>query len=414
MPLNPFAIVGMWLRGLLSLAVVGLAVFSLVYWYNDLPAQETVPVQRGEEVVYESRPLGPGERIAAWRPGLDLPTALLAGGLLLTLFTFAGRFFSPLLFRPRGKDEPHALRSDEVRRLKRPDGSELQVEFFGPADGPPVILTHGWGTDSTEWYYLKKAWAERYRVIVWDLPGLGRSTRPADNDYSLEKMARDLHVVLGVAAGRPATLVGHSIGGMIIQTFCRLFPEELGSRVDRIVLAHTTYTSPLRTMKNAGLYTALQKPVLEPLLHLTIWLSPLVWLMNCLSYLNGTAHWSNHRQSFAGTETWGQLDFSARYYLKQSPAVVARGIFGMLRFDATDVLGRITPPVLVLVGDQDTTTCPEAGEFIRARVPAGQLVTLAPASHLSPLERHDEFAQAAESFLAGGATARSKRQARTV
>ena len=46
---------------------------------------------------------------------------------------------------------------------------------------------------------------DRFRLIAWDLPGLGRSVQPADGDYRLEKLARDLEAVLGLAGGRPAT-----------------------------------------------------------------------------------------------------------------------------------------------------------------------------------------------------------------
>ena len=62
--------------------------------------------------------------------------------------------------------------------------------MYGPADGPTVVLTHGWGANATEWYYLKKHLGDRFRLIAWDLPGLGLSKRPDNNDYSLDKMAR--------------------------------------------------------------------------------------------------------------------------------------------------------------------------------------------------------------------------------
>src|SRR5206468_10043276 len=112
------------------------------------------------------------------------------------------------------------------------------------------------------------------------------------------------------AGNRPAVLVGHSIGGMITLTYCKLFPEALGSRVAGLVLAHTSYTNPVRTTQMAALYTALEKPVLIPLLYLTIALWPLAWLMNWMSYLNGSAHQSTHKTSFSGNETRGQLDFA--------------------------------------------------------------------------------------------------------
>ena len=71
-------------------------------------------------------------------------------------------------------------------------------------------------------------------------------------------------------------LVGHSIGGMAILTFCRLFPETLGREVAGIALVNTTYTMPLNTVLAGGLLRALRWPVLVPLLYVTVALWPLV------------------------------------------------------------------------------------------------------------------------------------------
>ena len=53
----------------------------------------------------------------------------------------------------------------------------------------------------------------------------------------------------------------------------------------------------------AALYTAIEKPVIIPLIYLTIALWPLAWLMNWMSYFNGSAHRSTHKTSFAGNES---------------------------------------------------------------------------------------------------------------
>lgn len=55
-----------------------------------------------------------------------------------------------------------------------------------------------------------------------DLPALGRSGRPARRDYSLAKHAQYLAAVLEASVDRPAVPVGHSLGGMITLTFCKL------------------------------------------------------------------------------------------------------------------------------------------------------------------------------------------------
>jgi pimeloyl-ACP methyl ester carboxylesterase len=274
------------------------------------------------------------------------------------------------------------------------------VEFYGPEQGPPIVLTHGWGIDSQEWRYVRRHLADHHRLILWDLPGLGRSSQPTNRDYSLEKMAHDLDAVVELAGGRPVTLVGHSIGGMIILTYCRLFPEALGSRVSGLVLAHSTYTNPVKTTSWAAFYTALQKPLLEPLLHLTIALAPLVRLMNVLSYLNGSAHRSTDRSSFSGRETREQLDFMARYTAKDSPAVLARGMLAMFGYDATGTLGTIPVPSLIVTGGRDPVTLAEASVTMAETIPRATLLRLDEAKHAGHFEFHHAFVPAVREFVA--------------
>jgi pimeloyl-ACP methyl ester carboxylesterase len=252
--------------------------------------------------------------------------------------------------------------------------------------------------NSTEWYYLKQQLADHFRVIVWDLPGLGLSMQPVNHDHSLENMARGLEAVLRLTDNQPTLLLGHSIGGMIILTFCRLFPEALGTRVAGLALVHTTYMNPVRTAKYARLLAALERPLMRPLLHLNIWLWPLVWLMNVLGYLNGTMHLITKATAFAGTETWEQLDFTARFQPKASPAVSARGMFGMLAYDASATLPTIPVPTLVVAADRDPLCVPAASEYIRQAVPSAQRVDLAPARHMGLLEHHRHFAKIVRTF----------------
>lgn len=125
-------------------------------------------------------------------------------------------------------DPPRMTRERTVQKVQRPDGSELHVEFYGPEDGPPIVLTHGWGMNSTAWHYAKRELTDHFRLIVWDLPGLGHSTRPDNRDYSLENLARDLEAALGLTNNRPAILLGHSLGRL--EEFCAYFKSEIQER----------------------------------------------------------------------------------------------------------------------------------------------------------------------------------------
>ena len=84
----------------------------------------------------------------------------------------------------------------------------------------------GWDLDATAWFYEKKHLASAFRLVLWDLPGLGLSSQPHDRAYSIERFAHSLKRLVDVASGNPPViLVGHSIGGMTLLTFCRLFPK---------------------------------------------------------------------------------------------------------------------------------------------------------------------------------------------
>jgi pimeloyl-ACP methyl ester carboxylesterase len=386
MAMIPTAIMFIWFSGLLSVGIIAGGVYLLREWYQTAWVYDAV-LDR-----------------AIFNPaiGLNGPTALLVGGLLLLIWAIAGgliiRLVLRLISRPATDDQPTPARDGRVHRLQRPDGTELQVEHYGRADGPALIFTHGWGTDSTEWYYIKRQLSDRFQLILWDLPGVGESTGPDTNDYSLEKFASDLNAVIDLANGQPVILVGHSIGGMTTLTFCRLFPEALGTRVAGLVLVHTTYTNPVRTTTLARLNTLLERPVLVPLLHLMIWLSPLIRVMNWLSYLNGSAHLSTKLSGFAGTETWQQVDFASRYGLYLSPAVLAQGMFGMLRYDATATLPAIHVPALVVAANRDPVCKPEASERISQDIPTAELTPLVPAKHMGFMEHHTQFASLVDHF----------------
>jgi pimeloyl-ACP methyl ester carboxylesterase len=360
----PLPFLLLWLTGLVSLAILGGGAYVVWAWYV-------------------------GELVA---------TAWLVLGLAMLLYSVAGRYLV-LLLRHGAEDEPKSERTGQQLRVDGPHGSALQVELHGSPGQPTLLMTHGWDLDATAWYYEKKHLADRFRLVLWDLPGLGLSTQPADGKYSLERMAQDLRAVLErTGEGRPVVLVGHSIGGMTILTFCRLFPEMLGREVAGIVLVNTTHTQPLNTVMAGALLRALQKPVIEPLMHLTIWLSPLVWLMNWQSYLSGSSHRTTNWTSFSGRESRGQLDFATRFTAKMSPAVIAKGMLAMLRWDETATLPRINVPTLIITSDSDKLTLPEASRTMEAAIPDARLVQVAPAGHPGFLERSEQYDAAIAEF----------------
>src|SRR4051794_13466410 len=274
--LLPSAFLWLWLLGLLALTILLLG--ARLVWFSLRPRRtfyfekrhrdrKEVPIQR--------------ERHTPRRPW---PLAL---GIALLLWTFFGWAIVRLTFTS-GTDEFARPQSAVEQRITRPDGTQLHIRSFGAANAPTLVLTHGWSLDDAEWNYARQQLGDRFRLITWDLRGLGQSTAPSNNDYALERMAEDLDAVMQTAAGPgPVVLVGHSIGGMVNLTYCKLFPDRLKRQVAGIAQLNTTYTDPAKTTKNAETQIRLQNTIGEPLLRTTAAFSQVVRVLNWLAYRSG-------------------------------------------------------------------------------------------------------------------------------
>lgn len=320
---------------------------------------------------------------------------LWTGGALLA-WSFLGRFVARLLLAKTDTD-PMSLERGEGQIVKSPSGATLHVESYGLADAQPLILVHGWSLDSRMWFYAKRDLARRFRVIVWDLPGLGKSKRSPDGYVKMAGFAQDLATVVGLTRGRPAVVVGHSIGGMIIQTLARDQPALFERKIAGVVLLNTTYTNPLRTMILSGLAQALRRPVIEPMMRLKIWLQPLAWLSSWQSYLSGSAHMST-RIGFGRYVTRSQLDATTMLMTINPPAVSARGDLAMFRWDSAMALADLRVPVLVIGGKGDIVTKPQASRHIADAIAGARLKVVDGVNHMGPIERADEYNEAIASF----------------
>jgi hypothetical protein len=216
---------------LLSLLILGSGGYFLWTWYDG----EWVRDSTG--VLYHVR--------EDWR---------LWSGLALLAWSVFGRWVVPLVLAQRDVRPTKAERG-AGRVIVSPTGSTLYVETYGREDAPSIVFTHGWGMDSTFWNYAKRDLSDRFRLIFWDLPGLGKSKAGGLAAIDLNAFATDLATIVQTCATRPV-LVGHSIGGITIQTLVRDQPE-LQARLAGVVLLNTTYTNPLKTMILSRLAVAL-------------------------------------------------------------------------------------------------------------------------------------------------------------
>jgi pimeloyl-ACP methyl ester carboxylesterase len=97
--------------------------------------------------------------------------------------------------------------------------------------GPVIVFDSGWSADSRAWRRVMAGLSDRYRVCAQDRAGEGRSS-PGSMPRDGEAVSRDLHAALtrGSVPG-PWVLVGHSLGGLNMRHFVRLFPDDVAGLV---------------------------------------------------------------------------------------------------------------------------------------------------------------------------------------
>jgi 4,5:9,10-diseco-3-hydroxy-5,9,17-trioxoandrosta-1(10),2-diene-4-oate hydrolase len=112
---------------------------------------------------------------------------------------------------------------------------EYRLHYHEAGFGPPLVLLHGSGPGASGWSNFAgnfPVFAQRFRTVVFDLPGFGRSGRPA-LDRAYPRVAADALLVLLDKLGiEHAHLLGNAMGGHVGLEFALEAPE----RVDRLVL----------------------------------------------------------------------------------------------------------------------------------------------------------------------------------
>ncbi|MBX9632438.1 MAG: alpha/beta hydrolase [Burkholderiales bacterium] len=131
-----------------------------------------------------------------------------------------------------GFDYPHA-----VERFVFPSqGREVSMAFMDVAprqsNGRTVVLLHGKNFCAATWEAtIATLAANGYRVIAPDQIGFCKSTKPEHYQYTFHQLAANTRALLAARGVERATIVGHSMGGMLAARYALMFPDAVDSLV---------------------------------------------------------------------------------------------------------------------------------------------------------------------------------------
>lgn len=112
------------------------------------------------------------------------------------------------------------------------NGIKICYEIKGK--GESVLLVHGFSDRKEHWRAQFEDLANHFKVIRFDNRGAGKSDRP-DGVYTMELLASDINGLLDYLEIEKTHIIGHSLGGMIVQNFAIMYPN----KVNKIILINT-------------------------------------------------------------------------------------------------------------------------------------------------------------------------------
>ena len=247
-------------------------------------------------------------------------------------------------------------------------------------EGLPLIFLHGLNGDAEQWRPQLDTFSDRYRAIAWDMPGYGDSAPlPTMTFPALTDALATLFDRLSIET---AHLVGHSIGGMIAQTFAHRYPDRLRS----LTLVATSAASGQRAHDDSALerHQRLVEQQLAPLdrgATLTE-LAPKI-IENLIGDQSDPTGLEQAILSQAGLSEHGYR----------------AAINCLANFDQESTLADIQVPTLLVAGEKDPMIAPAAMQAMAEAIPGTDIEILSGCGHLVNLEQSATFNRILDTFL---------------
>lgn len=241
-------------------------------------------------------------------------------------------------------------------------------------DGEPLILVNGNGLDLEMWNPQIEVLAREFRIIRYDLRGIGKSSAP-DETFSHSEDIYNLLKFLGV---EKAHVVALSFGG----AFAIDFAFEHSETVKSLTLA-AAITSDFRDEYLEGLCSLSQiakekgtAEAIETLVQIPTFIAP-----------ENTKTIEETRDNFLRNARAFETDFPA-IRLWRPPQV-----------SIDEMLAAINSPVLIIVGEKDDVSIHDIADKLQDRIKNAQKITIKNAAHIINLEKPKEFNSATVDFL---------------
>jgi pimeloyl-ACP methyl ester carboxylesterase len=260
--------------------------------------------------------------------------------------------------------------------VEREHGVRVQYDDYG--QGLPLVFLHGYSCNAWIWTYQVPLLAHRYRCIVIEARGHGRSSKPLSG-YAIQDMAADDAAVLAALGIDRAILVGNSMGGMRAMQICLDNPDLVAANL--IISSATNLT---RFVDSTDLLRDLRTKYEEMSDE---------FVRRCFSQRT-----RRERPEICHLLKNNLLDSVA--FPRRVACALVEHPDGVWNWDITPRLAEISQPTLIVVGEEDEATPVEANRILAEHMPNADLQIIPDVAHMYQIEQPLAFNQALENFVA--------------
>jgi magnesium chelatase accessory protein len=270
-----------------------------------------------------------------------------------------------------GRDWPNRAAS----RFVEAGGLRWHVQEMGT--GPTLLLLHGTGAATHSWRAFAPALADRFTVIAPDLPGHGFTSALPARRMSLPGMAGAVHDLLREIDHQPALVLGHSAGAAIL----------IRMSLDGLIRPRGLISLNGALMPWRGLPAHVFAPAAKLMAANALVARLFARRAKDRGVVERLVKSTGSTLEPAGVDLYHRL---VRHpsHVRASLAMMANWDLAALAPD----IGRLEPPLFLIVGEQDMTVAPSEARRVREGLPGAEVIPLAGLGHLAHEERPVEVA----------------------
>ena len=310
-----------------------------------------------------------GQEVSAWKRA-----ALAVGAIsgLVGVGIAAERTVARRLRRQADPDvdTPIVAEYDRSYRLPSHDGGEVFVVEKG--DGPVIVLSHGVTLSVRTWAkQLTGLSAAGFRVVAFDHRGHGEST-VGTSGHTIENLGADVRTVIEGLDLHDVVLVGHSMGGVAVQSFCLDHADVARERVAGIVLL-----------------SSLTRSILAGVPRLA---AAATWTADHLPDAGGVLRARDFglavsRLGFGRNPVASQVEATRQMILDTKTGTRRYAVAALAGLDLSDRIRCIDHPTLIICGTADLVTPLAESRRMARRIPDARLEVVEGGGHMLMFER---------------------------